>query len=81
VFYEKFPVSMGSMQIECYRSPRKEARILDLVKGDMRFMQGYSRDDAAGNNVRVSTWSGATFSPAHRSPGGRPQNLLFRDAS
>lgn len=53
VFYEKFPVSMGSMEIECYRSPRKEARILDLVKGDMRFMQGYSRDDAVGNNVRV----------------------------
>lgn len=53
VFYERFPVSLGIMQIECYRSPRKEARILDLVRGDGRFMQGYSRDDAAGNNVRV----------------------------
>ena len=53
VFYEKFPVSLGSMEIECFRSPRKEARILDLVRGDNRFMQGYSRDDAAGNNVRV----------------------------
>jgi hypothetical protein len=53
VFYEKFPVSLGSMEIECFRSPRKEARILDLVRGDARFMQGYSRDDAAGNNVRV----------------------------
>lgn len=53
VFYEKFPVSLGSMNIECFRSPRKEARILDLVRGDRRFMQGYSRDDAAGNNVRV----------------------------
>jgi hypothetical protein len=53
VFYEKFPVSLGSMEIECFRSPRKEARILDLVRGDGRFMQGYSLDDAAGNNVRV----------------------------
>lgn len=53
VFYEKFPVSLGSMEIECFRSPRKEARILDLVRGDKRFMQGYSRDDAVGNNVRV----------------------------
>ena len=53
VFYEQFPVSLGSMQIECFRSPRKEARILDLVRGDSRFMQGYSCDDAVGNNVRV----------------------------
>ncbi len=53
VFYELFPVSLGSMEIECFRSPRKEARILDLVRGDGRFMQGYSRDDDAGNNVRV----------------------------
>lgn len=53
VFYERFPVSLGSMKIECFRSPRKEARILDLVRGDARFMQGYSRDDTAGNNVRV----------------------------
>jgi hypothetical protein len=53
VFFERFPVSLGSMQIECFRSPRKEARILDLVRGDGRFMQGYSRDDAVGNNVRV----------------------------
>ncbi len=53
VFYEKFPMNIGPFKIECFRSPRKEARILDLVKGDMRFMQGYSRDDTAGNNVRV----------------------------
>jgi hypothetical protein len=53
VFYEKFPVTLGSIELECFRSPRKEARILDLVRGDPRFMQGYSRDDAAGNNVRV----------------------------
>ncbi len=53
VFFERFPVSLGSMEIECFRSPRKEARILDLVRGDGRFMQGYSRDDTAGNNIRV----------------------------
>ncbi|CCO24782.1 hypothetical protein [Maridesulfovibrio hydrothermalis] len=53
VFYEKFPMNIGPFKIQCFRSPRKEARILDLVKGDMRFMQGYSLDDTAGNNVRV----------------------------
>lgn len=52
-FYETFPMHIGPFEIKCYRSPRKEARILDLVKGDMRFMQGYSKDDIAGNNVRV----------------------------
>ena len=52
-FYEKFPMNIGPFKIECFRSPRKEARILELVKGDMRFMQGYSAEDSAGNNVRV----------------------------
>ncbi|WP_320169722.1 serine/threonine protein kinase [Maridesulfovibrio sp.] len=53
VFYEKFPMNIGPFKIQCYRSPRKEARILDLVRGDMRFMQGYSLNDSAGNNVRI----------------------------
>ncbi|TIH18471.1 serine/threonine protein kinase [Marinifilum sp. JC120] len=53
VFYEKFPMNIGPFKIECFRSPRKEARILDLVRGDMRFMQGYSANDSVGNNVRV----------------------------
>ena len=53
VFYEKFFLKMGEAQVPCYRSPRKEARILDLVRGDKRFMQGFSMDDSAGNNVRI----------------------------
>lgn len=52
-FYETFPMHIGPFEIKCYRSPRKESRILELVKGDMRFMQGYSKNDIAGNNVRV----------------------------
>ncbi|MDD4649946.1 MAG: serine/threonine protein kinase [Desulfoplanes sp.] len=53
VFYEKFPITLGSVEVVAYRSPRKEARILDLVRGDCRFMQGFSVDDSAGNNVRI----------------------------
>jgi hypothetical protein len=53
VFYETFSLSMGDIQIPCYRSPRKEARILDRVRNDPRFMQGFSAADEAGNNVRV----------------------------
>lgn len=52
-FYENFPVRIGPYETRCYRSPLKEARILDLVRGDARFMQGFSVDDAAGRNVRV----------------------------
>ncbi|MBN2140234.1 MAG: serine/threonine protein kinase [Desulfovibrionaceae bacterium] len=53
VFYENFPMNIGGFKIQCYRSPHKEARILNLVKGDERFMQGISAKDAAGNVVRV----------------------------
>ncbi len=53
VFHETFTANIGRFQIPCYRSPLKEARILELVRGDPRFMQGFSLDDAKGNNVRV----------------------------
>jgi hypothetical protein len=52
-FVEKFSLRIGSTSIECVRSPRKEARILSLVGGDSRFMQGRSVTDAAGNIVRI----------------------------
>lgn len=53
VFYEEFDVRITMLKIHCYRSPKKEARVLDLVKGDMRFMQGFTQLDDKGNHVRV----------------------------
>lgn len=53
VFYEKFRMKLGEVEILCHRSPGKESRILDLVRGDMRFMQGVSYHDEKNNNVRV----------------------------
>lgn len=53
VFYEKFFSTVGGITFECFRSPRKEARILDLVKGRKNFMQGFSAPDEKGNTVRV----------------------------
>ena len=53
VFHEKFMLKLGTLAIPCYRSPEKEARILDLIRGDMRFMQGFSRFDQKGNIVRI----------------------------
>ncbi len=52
-FHESFTLTKGQLQISCYRSPQKESRILDLVRGDMRFMQGRTLRDSKGNPVRI----------------------------
>ena len=46
-------MTIGSMTVSCTRSPRKESRILDLVRGDPRFMQGETMPDDHGNPVRI----------------------------
>lgn len=53
VFHEEFYAHIGIFKIRCYRDPIKEADVINLVKGDQRFMQGESYFDTAGNNVRV----------------------------
>ncbi len=53
VFYEKFTSHIGGIEFECFRSPKKEARILDLVAGHKNFMHGYSIKDEAENLIRV----------------------------
>jgi len=53
VFYEKFLAHIGDIEFVRYRSPQKEARILDLVSGNRSFMQGHSVKDAKGNLIRV----------------------------
>jgi hypothetical protein len=53
VFNEEFYAHIGIFKIRCYRSPEKESETLNIFRGDMRFMQGYSCFDEANNNVRV----------------------------
>ena len=53
VFHEQFEATVGKVQIICFRSPKKEARVLDLVAGHKNFMHGHWVLDAAGNNVRI----------------------------
>ncbi|MFN2369384.1 MAG: hypothetical protein ABR605_10655, partial [Desulfurivibrionaceae bacterium] len=53
VFHESFVTRIGGVAIKCFRSPRKEARILDLVGGHENFMHGRGINDRAGNNVRI----------------------------
>jgi hypothetical protein len=53
VFHEDFNVHIGSIKVHCYREPEKESRILDLIRGDHRFMQGYTELDDRRNHVRI----------------------------
>jgi hypothetical protein len=53
LFREQFQAKIGSLVFECVRSPQKEARILELVRGREDFMQGTTVSDAAGNPLRI----------------------------
>ena len=53
VFNEEFNVHIGFLKIRCYRSPEKESQVLDLVRGDNRFMQGFTFPDDKNNPVRI----------------------------
>ena len=53
VFHERFEATVGGIVFDCYRSPQKEARILDLTRDHPRFMQGFSISDASNNLIRV----------------------------
>ena len=53
VFHEKFNARVGDLKFECFRSPKKESRILDIAKGHRNFMQGFSASDASGNIIRI----------------------------
>ena len=53
VFHEEFETKIAGVPVRCFRSPKKEARILDLVANHPNFMHGYWVNDSAGNNVRI----------------------------
>jgi len=53
VFNEEFIVRIGELRIRCYRSPEKESEVLELTRGDLRFMQGETVSDSAGNQIRL----------------------------
>lgn len=53
VFREQFNVRIGTLVFACVRSPHKEARILELVRGRDDFMQGRTVPDAAGYPLRI----------------------------
>ncbi len=52
-FFETFKAAVGELTIQCFRHPKKEAAVLEIVGDHPHFMQGTSYDDVEGNNVRV----------------------------
>ena len=62
VFRERFDAKIGNLVYECVRSPRKEARILELVRGRPDFMQGETVLDSAQKELRILDYiSGKTL--------------------
>ena len=53
VFHENFKLKIGDIEYDCFRSPRKEARLLDLTRGLANFMQGEHTVDERGNSIRI----------------------------
>jgi hypothetical protein len=53
VFLEEFRIRIGLLAVRCRRDAEKEARVLDEVRGDFRYMQGETVPDDRGNPVRV----------------------------
>ena len=53
VFYEEFEQKLGDFSVQFFRSPIKEAKVLDAVVGNGFFMQGTSVNDVSDNNVRI----------------------------
>ena len=53
VFFEKFTAHIGNIVFDCFRSPRKEARILERVANHPHFMHGFATTDTRGNIIRV----------------------------
>ena len=78
-FLEKYRSRVGDIVFDCFRSPRKEARILDSVRGHPHFMQGFSAGDSAGNTVRIIDYiRGPTLADSVLAMGSNHEEYFFQ---
>ena len=78
-FHERFLARVGELHFECFRSPQKEARILDIVKGHSKFMQGFSMKDSVGNVVRIIDYiTGRTMADSVMGLGLNHEDYFYR---
>ena len=79
VFKERFQARIGRLVFECVRSPQKEARILELVRGRPEFMQGETVADSAGNELRILDYiRGKTLGQLVPETGKDHEDFFFR---
>jgi hypothetical protein len=78
VFRERFNAKIGNFVFECVRSPQKEARILELVRGMPDFMQGTTVLDSSGNQLRILDYiNGKTLDQLTLEIGGDHEDFFF----
>jgi hypothetical protein len=78
VFRERFEARIGSFVYECVRSPQKEARILELVRGRPDFMQGKTVIDSAGSQLRILDYiRGRTLGQLAVEMGGDHEDFFY----
>ncbi|MDA8098316.1 MAG: hypothetical protein M0042_01670 [Nitrospiraceae bacterium] len=79
VFRERFDARIGNFVFECVRSPQKEARILELVRGRGDFMQGTTVADSAGHPLRILDYiRGKTLPQVLSAIGTSHEEFFFR---
>jgi hypothetical protein len=52
-YLESFKITVGGVDVRCFRDPEKEGNILNLVQNHPNFMQGTVCRDQEGHNIRV----------------------------
>ncbi len=78
VFRERFEARIGKLVFECVRSPQKEARILELVRGRPDFMQGETVLDSTGGQLRILDFiHGKTIAQHTREMGADHEDFFF----
>ena len=78
VFKERFQARIGNLVFDCVRSPQKEARILELVRGKPDFMQGKTVLDAAGGQLRILDYiQGKTLAQCTPELGKNHEDFFF----
>jgi hypothetical protein len=78
VIQESFKVSVGAREVLCVRSAEKESKVLNLVRGDARFMQGRTVCDDHSNPVRVIDFIRGTDLLTHLDALGGPHEEYCR---
>jgi len=79
VCQEAFKIQIGAIHVTCSRSGEKEGQVLDLVRGDHRFMQGHATRDSRGNLVRTIDYIDGTDLLSHVSGLTMSHEDYFRD--